>query len=89
MTVMLKSIDVWSALKLGAIYSPILYTVYGFVFTLGAGVSLGGYVSGVAQAFLYGGAGAAIAAYVYNVVARRFGPLKFQLETVDESQDHA
>jgi hypothetical protein len=89
MTVTLKYINVVAAFKFGLVFGPILYTVNGFVFTLGGfGVSLPAYLAGVLTAVLYGGVGGALTAFVYNVVSRRFGSIKLVLEVVNESQDH-
>jgi hypothetical protein len=89
MTVTVKHIDVVTAFKFGLVFGPILYTVNGFVFTLGGfGVSLPAYLGGVVTAVIYGAVGAAITAFVYNVVSRRFGSIRLVLEVVNESQDH-
>lgn len=88
MVVRIQHIDVWSALRFGLVFSPILYTATTFVFTQGgAGITLGGYLGTVAQSIVYGAATAAISAFTYNVVARRFGSVKLQLEIVHEPQD--
>lgn len=88
MVVLIRHIDVWSALRFGLVFSPILYTATTFIYTQGgAGVTLGGYLSTVAQAIVYGAATAAVSAFTYNIVARRFGSVKLHLEVVHESQD--
>ena len=87
MVVTVRRVDVWSALKVGLVLSPILYTVYGFILTQGAGIGLSDYLGNLARSILYGAAFAALAAWSYNAVARRVGPLKFQLEVVHESQE--
>lgn len=89
MVVTIRRIDVRSALTVGLFFTPIMYTVFGFLLSLVGMVSVS-LIDYLRQVFFYavfGAVGAAVAAYLYNVVARRFSPLKIQIEIVHESQD--
>jgi hypothetical protein len=90
-TLALRRVDTGSAFRFGLIFGPILYTLVGLALSLnGVGIGHLDYLVGLLKAVLLGGAGGVIFAVVYNAIARRYGPLKFDLEVmIHESQDNA
>ena len=88
-TLALRRVDILSALRFGLIFGPVFYTLVGLALSLnGVGIGHLEYLGGVLKAILLGGVGGVIFAVVYNAIARRFGPLKFDLEViVHEPQD--
>lgn len=87
MVMRIRRIDVLTALRVGLVFGPVWFTVSGLIFAWGQpAMSIGDYLGGAVQSILYGGAGAAIAAYAYNLIARRFGPVRIHVE-LDEPKN--
>lgn len=87
MVMRVRRIDVLTALRLGLVFGPVWFTVSGLIFAWGQpAMPLDVYLGGLLKSILYGGAGAAIAAYAYNLIARRFGPIRIHVE-LDEPQN--
>ena len=85
MKIAVKRINVWSAFKFGLIYSPIMYTINRFTASGGGfGVGLGDYLSGIVGALILGGVLSAVGAYLYNLIAARWGPLKLEITVEDK-----
>jgi hypothetical protein len=85
MKIAIRRVHVLSALKFGLIFSPIMYTITRFATSGGGfGVGIGDYLGGLLASVLLGAILSAAGAFVYNLVAARFGPLKLEL-TIEES----
>lgn len=89
-TLALRRVDTGSAFRFGLIFGPIFFTLVGLALSLnGVGIGHLDYLVGLLKAILLGGVGGVVFAVVYNAIARRYGPLKFDLEVlVHESQDN-
>ncbi len=84
MKIAIKRIHVGSAFKFGLVFNPIMYTISRFAASGGGfGVGVGDYLGGLIAAVLLGALLTAAGAFVYNLIAARFGPLKLEL-TIEE-----
>lgn len=90
-TLALRRVDTGSAFRFGMIFGPLAFTLVGLALWLnGVGTGHLDYLVGVVKSILFGGLGGFLFALVYNAIARRYGPLKFDLEVmIHESQDRS
>lgn len=90
-TLALRRIDGWSAFRFGLIFGPLFYTLVGLAMSFnGIGVGHFEYIGGVLKSIVFGGVGGFIFAAIYNAIAQRYGPLKFDLEVMThEPQDRS
>ncbi len=85
MKIAIKRIHVWSAFKFGLVFNPIMYTISRFAVSGGGfGIGLGDYIGGLIASVLLGAVLTAAGAFVYNLIAARFGPLKLELTVEDQ-----